>query len=248
MNSTQLENATGLSDSAAASKTFGRRLRGLFLGEAKDPLAHDVFHRVSLAAFLAWVGLGSDGLSSSCYGPEEAFLALGTHTFLALVLAGLMVVTVLVISASYTQIIEQFPTGGGGYLVATKLLGQYPGLVAGGALLVDYVLTISISIASGSDAIFSFLPLGFQPYKLVFAGTAIGLLTVLNLRGVRESVIVLVPIFAAFLLTHTFVVVYGLLGHAGSAPEVVSASWNESVGGVREGGAAGAGADPVACV
>src|SRR6266849_7517882 len=68
-------------------------LRTLFIGKAKDPLAPDVFHRISLAAFLAWVGLGSDGLSSSCYGPEEAFLALGSHSFLALVLAALMAVT-----------------------------------------------------------------------------------------------------------------------------------------------------------
>src|SRR5581483_8822739 len=101
------------------------RLRTFFVGKAKDPLAPDVFHHVSLAAFLAWVGLGSDGLSSSCYGPEEAFLALGSHTFLALILAVLMMLTVFVISASYSQIIEQFPTGGGGYLVATKLLGRY---------------------------------------------------------------------------------------------------------------------------
>src|SRR5215510_11086521 len=135
------------------------RVRTLFVGKAKDPLAPDVFHRVSLVAFLAWVGLGSDGLSSSCYGPEEAFLALGSHTFLAIALALFVAVTIFVISASYSQLIELFPTGGGGYLVATKLLGRYPGLVSGSALLVDYVLTIAISIASGADAIFSFLPL-----------------------------------------------------------------------------------------
>jgi len=140
------------------------RLRTLFIGRPKDPLAPGVFHRISLAAFLAWVGLGSDGLSSSCYGPEEAFLALGLHTFLALILAAFMAVTVFVISASYSQIIELFPTGGGGYLVATRLLGRYLGLVCGSALLVDYMLTIAISIASGADAIFSFLPLIYQPY------------------------------------------------------------------------------------
>ena len=135
------------------------RLRTLFIGKAKDPFVPDVFHRISLAAFLAWVGLGSDVLSSSCYGPEEAFLALGSPSFLALVLALLTAVTVFFISASYAQLIELFPTGGGGYLVATKLLGRYPGLVCGGALLVDYVLTITISVASGADAIFNLLPL-----------------------------------------------------------------------------------------
>ena len=203
-------------------------MRTLFIGKAKDPLAPDVFHRVSLAAFLAWVGLGSDGLSSSCYGPEEAFLALGSHTFLALVLAALMAVTVFVISASYSQIIELFPTGGGGYLVATKLLGRYPGLVCGGALLVDYVLTIAISIASGADAIFNILPLAYHHYKLWAAALAIGLLIVLNLRGVRESVVVLLPIFLVFLLTHAIVVLYGTLIHLDTAPTVIAASFHES--------------------
>src|SRR6266705_4685246 len=141
------------------------RLRTLFFGKAKDPLAPDVFHRVSLVAFLAWVGLGSDGLSSSCYGPEEAFLALGQHQYLAVFLAMLMALTVFIISASYSQTIDQFPTGGGGYLVATKLLGSYAGLVSGCALVIDYVLTISISIASGADAIFSFLPIHWHWLK-----------------------------------------------------------------------------------
>ncbi len=213
---------------SSPSRGLWARLRALFIGKAKDPLAPDVFHRISLVAFLAWVGLGSDGLSSSCYGPEEAFRALGSHTFLALILVLLMAVTVFVISASYSQIIELFPTGGGGYLVATKLLGRYPGLVCGGALLVDYVLTIAISIASGADAIFSFLPLAYQPYKLWSAAVAIGLLIVLNLRGVKESVVALVPIFFAFLLTHAIVILYGIVVHLDTAPAVISASFRES--------------------
>src|SRR5712692_9672511 len=203
-------------------------LRTLFFGKAKDPLAPDVFHRVSLVAFLAWVGLGSDGLSSSCYGPEEAFLALSTHTFLAIALALFMAVTIFVISASYSQLIELFPTGGGGYLVATKLLGRYPGLVSGSALLVDYVLTIAISIASGADAIFSFLPLTAQAYKLWAAAAAIGLLIMLNLRGVKESVVVLLPIFFAFLFTHAIVILYGIVAHLDTAPAVITASFRES--------------------
>ncbi|MBI3304629.1 MAG: APC family permease [Deltaproteobacteria bacterium] len=221
--------------------TLSARLRTLLLGKAKDPLAPDVFHRVSLAAFLAWVGLGSDGLSSSCYGPEEAFLALGSHTFLALLLAALMALTVFVISASYSQIIELFPTGGGGYLVATKLLGRYPGLIAGSALLVDYVLTISISIASGADAIFSFLPLAYQPHKLEAAALAIGLLILLNLRGVKESVAVLVPIFLGFLFTHAIVVLYGIVVHLATAPAVITASLHESEASLQNLGVLGMG-------
>ena len=75
------------------------------------------------SAFLAWVGLGADGLSSSCYGPEEAFLALGKHRHLGLYLAVATGITVFVIAVAYNQVIELFPTGGGGYKVATNLLG-----------------------------------------------------------------------------------------------------------------------------
>src|SRR6202158_89665 len=157
-----MESARGPRDESTKEKrTFSRVL----IGPAKDLRDRQLFHSLSLVAFLAWVGLGSDGLSSSCYGPEEAFLALGSHQYLAVFLAMLMALTVFVISASYSQTIDRFPTGGGGYLVATKLLGRYAGLVSGCALVIDYVLTISISIASGADAIFSFLPAASLRYK-----------------------------------------------------------------------------------
>src|SRR5580700_7218938 len=142
-----------------------RTLSNVIIGPPRDLRDPSIFHSLSLVAFLAWVGLGSDGLSSSCYGPEEAFLALGPHQYLAVFLALLMALTVFIISASYSQTIDQFPTGGGGYVVATRLLGKYPGLISGCALIVDYVLTISISIASGADAIFSFLPAWLLPLK-----------------------------------------------------------------------------------
>jgi amino acid transporter len=195
--------------------------RKFLFGPPKDIRDPRIFHHVSLIAFLAWVGLGADGLSSSCYGPEEAFLALGHHQFLALFLAVLTAVTVFVISASYSQIIELFPTGGGGYLVASLLLGPYVGLVSGCALLVDYVLTISISIASGADALFSFLPITWQAWKLWTSTAAIIFLIVLNLRGVRESVLTLVPIFVAFVVTHLLMIVYALTANAGNLPDVV---------------------------
>ena len=76
---------------------------------------------------MAWIGLGADGISSSCYGPEEAFLALGTHEELAIYLAIATAFTVFIISFAYTQVIELIPNGGGGYRVATRLLGKYAG-------------------------------------------------------------------------------------------------------------------------
>jgi amino acid transporter len=85
--------------------------------------------------------------------PEEGFKALGQHAYLAVLLALMIAGTVLVISACYSRVIEFFPGGGGGYLVATKLLGPRFGVISGCALIVDYVLTISTSAASGVDQI-----------------------------------------------------------------------------------------------
>src|SRR5579863_8881187 len=92
-----------------------RTLSEIIIGPARNVKDPEIFHQLSLIAFLAWVGLGSDGLSSSCYGPEEAFLALGPHQYLAIFLAMLTALTVFIIAASYSQTIDEFPTGGGGY-------------------------------------------------------------------------------------------------------------------------------------
>ena len=208
-------------------------LRHIVFGKPKDPLDPGVFHHISLIAFLAWVGLGADGLSSSAYGPEEAYLALGRHYPLALLLAIMTAVTVFVISASYSQIIELFPTGGGGYLVATKLLGPKAGLVSGAALVVDYMLTITISVASGADALYSFLPPSFHGLKLVTEILLILGLIVLNLRGVKESVQFLLPIFLLFVITHIVAICLGVGTKIGNLPLIVSKSLQETTGDVR---------------
>src|SRR5215831_5679149 len=160
------------------------RLLRLLIGEKRE-IEPGVFHSVSLIAFLAWVGLGADGLSSSSYGPEEAFKALGEHQYLAVFLAVLTALTVLILAASYSKIIEHFPFGGGGYVVATKLLGPRWGVVSGSALLIDYILTITTSIASGGDAVFSSLPDNLHFLKLPTEVVVIAALTVMNLRGVK---------------------------------------------------------------
>ena len=203
-------------DSPKRKRTFSRVL----IGPARDLRDPHLFHSLSLVAFLAWVGLGSDGLSSSCYGPEEAFLALGTHQYLAVFLALLMALTVFVISASYSQTIDRFPAGGGGYLVATKLLGTYPGIVSGCALIVDYVLTIAISIASGADAIFSFLPAAWIPAKFFVAIAVVVVMVAMNLRGVKESVLALVPVFLAFVGLHLVLICYAFLSRAVELPVI----------------------------
>ena len=199
-----------------------RRAKRVLLGAPRDLFDPKIFHNVSLIAFFAWVGLGADGISSSSYGPEEAYLALGGHTVLALFVAAATVLTVFIISGSYAQIIEAFPSGGGGYIVASKLLGERAGVVSGSALVIDYVLTITISVAAGADAIFSFLPPPWLAYKFWFISFILFFLIWINLRGVKESVVVLTPIFMAFLLTHVPLVLYAVFRHTADLPEVAA--------------------------
>lgn len=185
-------------------------LKRKLFGAPRDLSDQRTMHRISVVAFLAWVGLGADGLSSSAYGPEEAFRTLGAHTYLALPLAALMLTTVFVISYAYSRIIEHFPHGGGGYVVATALLGKRAGVVSGAALLVDYVLTITISIAAAGDALFSFLPAHWAGAKLAAEVSLIVGLIGLNIRGVRESILALMPVFIVFLITHAVVIAVGV--------------------------------------
>ncbi|WP_019141694.1 APC family permease [Noviherbaspirillum massiliense] len=204
------------------------KIREIVLGKALDPMKSETRHSLALVAFLAWVGLGADGLSSSAYGPEETFRALGEHTHLGLYMAIATAVTVFIIALAYNQVIELFPTGGGGYRVASKLVGPYLGLVAGCALILDYVLTIAISIAAGVEALASLLPLGFHHYKLWAEAFFIGVLIILNLRGLKEAIQVLLPIFLGFVATHFVLIVYGIFAHAAYLPQLIPNTLDET--------------------
>src|SRR6266496_3411106 len=188
---------------AVDGRKLPNTLKTLLVGKPRDPMDPRIFHHVSLIAFLAWVGLGADGLSSSAYGPEAIFKALGSHTYLAVFLTLAVAGTVFIISFAYSLLIEHFPGGGGGYLVATKLLGPRLGVVSGCALIVDYVLTITVSVATGCDAVFSFLPPSMAHVKLEMEVFVLLFLVVLNLRGVKESVTFLLPIFLLFVAAQT---------------------------------------------
>jgi amino acid transporter len=212
----------GSQDLSEGREGILKRLRHKVLGGARDPFDHSIFHQLALLPFFAWVGLGADGLSSSCYGPEEAFRNLGGHPVLALLVASMTAITVFVISASYGQIIELFPSGGGGYLVASRLLSPKWGMFSGCALLIDYVLTITISIASAGDAIFSFLPPSWQWAKVFCELGGLVLLSGMNLRGAKESVQALVPIFLVFVVTHVLVILWAVGLQVPHASQVVA--------------------------
>jgi amino acid transporter len=234
-----------------------KKIRALLFGAPKDVHSEHTFHSISLVAMLAWVGLGADGLSSSAYGPDAAFREIvdpeRDYSSLAVFLALGIALTVFIISYGYTRIIEQFPSGGGGYLVATKLLGPRWGVVSGSALLIDYVLTITVSIASGGDAIFYLIPrrvfgaaaehlaaddIGtwldpVQRWKILFELFGIFGLIVLNIRGVKESVASITPVFAMFVVTHLILLVIAIGGHAhdvGAVTAEVSQNLHHTVG------------------
>jgi amino acid transporter len=205
-----------------------RQVKTLIVGKAKDALAPEARGHMVLAAFLAWIGLGADGLSSANYGPEEAFVALGAHSHLALYIAVATAVTVFLIALAYNQVIELFPSGGGGYKVATVLISPHAGLVGGAALIVDYVLTIAISIASGVDALFSLLPLDYQTWKLPAEIAMTIALLVLNLRGVKEPLRILIPVFLGFVISHVALIVYGIAVHAPLIPTLAPSTFAET--------------------
>lgn len=203
-----------------------RRIQRAIAGAPRSLEDKGLHHKITLVALLAWVGLGADGLSSSAYGPDEAFRTVGAHVYLAVPLAILTAVTVFIISAGYSRIIEDFPHGGGGYVVATKLLGEKAGVVSGCALLVDYVLTVTVSIAAAGDALFSlpFIPPEWQAWKLSLEAFFIVALLILNIRGVRESIIALTPIFILFVLTHAAVIIGGIVWHVPELPATAASA------------------------
>ena len=221
---------------AAIPESFSTKVRRRLLGGRRNPFDPKVFRHISLIAFFAWVGMGADGVSSANYGPEEAYRAITEYKFLAPALALAIAAIIAIIAASYFHIIEQFPAGGGGYVVASKLLSPKAGVVSGAALVIDYVLTISVSIVAGVDAIFSLLPPHWEMVRVEVAVFVVALMIVMNLRGVRESVLVLTPIFLLFIVTHVGLVVYGLFSHMSVAPQrfveanLQATSMYESVG------------------
>ena len=204
-----------------AQESLLRRIRCIIIGKAR-PLDSSIFLKLTLIPLFAWVGLGADALSSANYGPEEAFLVLQGHPYLSVFVALGTILTIFIVSASYSQIVELFPNGGGGYVVASKLLSKKLGLLSGCALYIDYILTITVSIASGMAAIFSFLPAEFYPFKLLAAIACILILMLLNLRGVKDSVLPLAPIFLFFVVTHVFVIVYALATHLSGLPSLAA--------------------------
>ena len=161
---------------------IGRPLKSTELGEQK-------LNKTKALAILS-----SDALSSVAYGPEQILIVLvllGTVAFwysIPIAIGVLILLTALILS--YRQIIFAYPHGGGAYVVSKENLGVNPGLIAGGSLLVDYILTVAVSVSAGTDAITSAFP-ALHSYNVIIAILFVVFITILNLRGVTESASIL---------------------------------------------------------
>ncbi|MBY6541064.1 APC family permease [Rhodococcus sp. BP-349] len=174
-----------------------------------DTLGHTLLpKRIALPVF------ASDAMSSVAYAPEEIFLVLsvaGISAYSFSIWVGLAVAVVMaVVVASYRQNVHAYPSGGGDYEVATTNLGPTAGLTVGSALLVDYVLTVAVSISAAASNIGSALPFVAE-HKVLFAVAAIVLITSINLRGVRESGTAFAIPTYAFMVGMVVMLVWGLV-------------------------------------
>jgi amino acid transporter len=193
-------------------------LKRLLVGR---PVRSDRLSRTLLPKRLALPVFASDPMSSVAYAPAEILLTLSIGGLAAYAYApwvALAVVLVLVtVVASYRQNVRAYPSGGGDYEVATVNLGNRPGLVAGSALLVDYVLTVAVSVTSGINNLGSAIPFVAE-HRVGLAVTVVAVLTAVNLRGVRESGFAFAFPTYAFIAVLIGMIVWGLvrivvLGH-----------------------------------
>lgn len=192
-----------------------RRLRRVVLGA---PLASSAVAHERMRKLVALPILSSDALSSIAYGPEAllAVLALaGTSALsLSLPLSAAIVVMMIAVGASYRQIVRAYPHGGGSYVVARETLGEGPALVAAAGLLVDYLLTVSVSISAGVAAVTSALP-GLAEDRVEIGLAVIAVLLIGNLRGVREAGAIFSAPTYAFVAAIALLIVVGLVDAAG---------------------------------
>src|SRR5262245_23973864 len=201
---------------ALADWLFGRRLATDEEGE----------HRVGVLTGIPMLGL--DALGSSAYGPEAALTLLIPLGAAGLGYIGpisaLIIALLLVVYFSYRQTITAYPHGGGSYTVAKENLGTTAGLLAAAALMLDYVLVVAVGISAGVGALISAAP-ALQPYTLPLCLAILGLITLVNLRGVRESGLAFVIPTYLFLFSLLAVLAIGMVKVvlAGGRPDPMEA-------------------------
>ena len=199
-----------------------RRLRRTLIGR---PIRSENEHHERLSKVMGLAAFGTDNISSSAYATEELMrvlmLAGSAALFLTMPLTVAVVVLLVVVVISYQQTIKAYPKGGGSYIVSSDNLGVIPGLVAGSSILVDYVLTVAVSVSAGVAALTSIFPAIYAERTLI-AVVAVAVIAWANLRGVRESGMLFVFPVYAYLGSMLIVIGYGLFRYlAGDIPVYV---------------------------
>lgn len=200
---------------------FGR-IKRILIGR---PIHTKHAHHERLPKIFGLPVFASDALSSVAYATEEVLLVLvlmGTVGFYALFPLSLWLgVLLIIVGFSYYQTIQAYPQGGGTYLVSTENLGSWPGRVAGAALLIDYILTVAVSIASASSFVISAIPEA-KPYAVLIACIGVALLALANLRGAKESGMVFAIPTYSFVVAILFMIGAGIvqgIGQPGVPPD-----------------------------
>ncbi|MEU4013780.1 APC family permease [Microbacterium sp. NPDC028030] len=216
-----------VSDENRESVDAPPRAKRILIGE---PLTSQQVDDQLLPKRMALPIFASDALSSVAYAPQELvmILLIGGLTFLSFtpLVAVAVVVLLLVVVLSYRQLIKAYPSGGGDYEVASKNLGEIPGVVVAAALLVDYVLTVAVSVASGVDNIISAVP-GLDPFRVELAVGFVILIIIVNLRGVREaSLVFAIPTYVFIGSVGIMIVTSLIRTFLGDAPVASSAEFS----------------------
>jgi amino acid transporter len=185
-------------------------LKRLFIGKPLKSAEND---DRKLSRFAALALLSSDALSSIAYGTEQIVVVLVTLSTAAiwysLPIAAFVIILLISLTLSYRQIIHAYPHGGGAYVVSSENLGKNAGLVAGGSLLIDYMLTVAVSVSAGAEAITSAIPALYH-HQVGIAIAIVLLITLMNLRGLRESAsFLMLPVYT-FIAIITLLIVVGV--------------------------------------
>lgn len=201
-------NASGLKSHNPRETLF--RLRSFLVG---SPLPTAGLGLEKLGKFKALATFAPDALSSIAYANQEIFLGLAIAGSAGLgftfTLGVIITVILAIVAFSYLQTIHEYSTGGGSYIVAKENLGEFAGLVAGAALMLDYLLVAAVSLTAGVEALASAFPI-LWPYKIIIALFLLLLITILNLRGMQETgTIMSVPVYF-FIGSFAIMIIYGI--------------------------------------
>ena len=188
------------------------RIKSFLLGRA---LSDDQISHEKLSVFWGLPIMSSDAISSVAYGVEEILLALilpiGMLAVNIVWKVGLpILILLLLLVFSFTQIINHYPNGGGSYIVTKENFGRRPALLAASCLVVDYIMTVAVSVSSSTAAIAAMFPV-LEPYKVLISLVCLSLITLMNLRGISESSKVFGMPTYLFILSMVITIIAGLI-------------------------------------